>query len=904
MGLGNRTARQHETVRTAGVDPADFWDFKPGQAVMTVDGFSGKVTAVNDGPLAGTESYQVMLDGGLGGGEYTANQLTAKAEAAQYTAAQDYPELADILVERPDIAINTKWASRKTAGDEHWDWGVEMCPECHGPVDTNRGESMSDHLEHEHGLDANDYHQPGGVQSQWEKRASFRDEPRDGNSHRQGPHGIESFDELKPNDGAEPGVDEHGHLTWDGKSPACRDTDEYSMFGQNDAVKQAAFYTADELRAVGEAEEQRLGMSAEDILRSQASGECMCGHGGHTQDQHEQWAEANNRDAWGRPKMQPYDGHGAWDCNNYDCTEHPQSMYEQGGVQGTPGWLSHDAHPDAEVRRQVNQAMPRSDTEDANWLLRQQHTGPSKFSALDVVVAAADDSDFRFEVTAAWSDVRAKAKRIRAEGGVHVVMATQGMVHAEVKGDHHVYETGIQRLPGRHAIASWACGCKWGAYHWGAEDDMSRFAGRMCSHALALQFEVQARGMFGRDVHVDDSKPSWVPRMVVVKHDIDSGKDIRGVPTRMDFSHSAALAAPPIGYVVAAARGAEDPADFALLLSTAGITLQSALRAEAAVNNAWGEPQATPVTPAAGPTKPNNPMDNPASSGWASNPDPESWSQAGPSGLTHMVSSRQEDDEALFEPELGKEAFLPLLIPLAEGLAGAGAGAAAAGGAEVAGAGAARAIVPKVLEKAAPRVLTHEVLKGMDHQDDAGSAPAGPKGPSGPAAPQPGPAHGPGDDDNNPLNYGARADLHEEPEGALPSTDGDLEPEDESFVSTGSVDDIVRQFQATAAAGSLGGGSGGGGVNSIEGQRKENSDIAAAAKAFLETGQMPGAETTTLQTVALKDFSPAEQKQIIDEGANVRAANFDRLDIRGTHYEPLEAALAAAEGNDDEEWMS
>lgn len=33
------------------------------------------------------------------------------------------------------------------------------------------------------------------------------------------------------------------------------------------------------------------------------------------------------RDAWGRKLMQAGDGHSAWSCNNYDCTDHPQSLY-------------------------------------------------------------------------------------------------------------------------------------------------------------------------------------------------------------------------------------------------------------------------------------------------------------------------------------------------------------------------------------------------------------------------------------------------------------------------------------------------------------------------------------------------------------------------------------------------
>lgn len=988
MGLGSRTARQHQTqaAHLAGVDASSSWDFQPGQAVMTVDGFSGKVTAVNDGPLSGTESYLVTLDDNLGGGEYTASQLSAKHDASQYTAAADYPELAGILVERPDIAPNTRYAS-KTA-----------------------------------------------------------------NSSRQGPHGIETFDELEPNDGAEAGVDEHGHLTWDGASPACRDTDEYSMFGQNDAVeKQARYLTEAEARAAGVAEARRQGKSAEEILRAQAhwtdadseggldhndrgkwsddytpeelAGPCHFHHddpadkGTHHLGDHFDHYRRTGRDSWGRPIKQPYDGHGAWSCNNFECTEHPQRMYDQPGLAGMPGWLNHDAGPDAQMRREVNQAMSPKDTQDANWLLEQQGQGPSHLSSLmerlavvgpmdsgkpciqcaahgafssqetvgkcdscderkdiyryrggkyegapeslcldclgsghhlesahdpdeadvdtinhlakrpageggfhpvwmkskqstasvvpwGIVTEAAGDPDFRFHVTAAWSDVRAKAKRIRSEGGVRITAASDGLVMAEVKGDHHVYETGLQRLPGqRTAVATWSCGCKWGAYHWGADDDFSRFAGRMCSHALALQYEAQSRGMFGRNVAVDDAKPSWVPRRVVVKYDIDADRNVKA-PSTMHASLTVA------GALLAAARH-ENLDEVALAFQVGGLDITAALRSMAAVNDAWGEPTAEPTQYAPGPTSPPNPEENPASAGWASAPEPSDWGNAGPSGLTHMVSSRS-DDEAMFEPEMGKEAFLPLLVPLIEGV---GAGAAAAGAAEVgagaaaagaAGTGAGAAGVGGLVRSIAPKVLQHEVVKKVLDGGDEG--PEGPQGPQAPAERAPSGENPVNDDPSNPLNFGARATLHEEPEAALPSTDGDLddafdpgspsglEPESTGFVSTGGIEQIVADFQRTAGASTLAEGSGGG----APGSGSDASDIAAAAKMFLETGQTPA--EGGLQATALKAFTPAEQQRIINEGENVRAANLDRLDIAGTHYEPLEAALAASDT--DEEWLT
>ena len=51
----------------------------------------------------------------------------------------------------------------------------------------------------------------------------------------------------------------------------------------------------------------------------------------------------------------------------------------------------------------------------------------------------------------------------------------------------------------------------------------------------------------------------------------------------------------------------------------------------------------------------------------------------------------------------------------------------------------------------------------------------------------------------------------------------------------------------------------------------------------------------------LKDFSHAEQQALINEGLDVQASNLDRLDIAGTHYEALDAALAA---EDEEGWLA
>jgi hypothetical protein len=140
---------------------------------------------------------------------------------------------------------------------------------------------------------------------------------------------------------------------------------------------------------------------------------------------------------------------------------------------------------------------------------------------------------------------------------------------------------------------------------------------------------------------------------------------------------------------------------------------------------------------------------------------------------------------------------------------------------------------------------------------------------------------------------------HREPQ---PGEDEDEQPDEQhtaaeaQIEAAGSVQDVVAAFQRSAGA-QYGNGSGGG--SSAPAQAGDDMQIAAAARAFL-------AEDGGLQKAALKDFSPAEQKQIIDEGAEagVVAANLASLDIAGTHYESLEAAFREAEAElPDEEWL-
>ena len=102
-----------------------FREYNPGDRVLTIDGVMGSITAVLDGPFNQTESYQVELDNGIGGGLYSVSQLSRaeprkassegdfgtegdettedgiESEASVlHLATEDYPELGSILSER------------------------------------------------------------------------------------------------------------------------------------------------------------------------------------------------------------------------------------------------------------------------------------------------------------------------------------------------------------------------------------------------------------------------------------------------------------------------------------------------------------------------------------------------------------------------------------------------------------------------------------------------------------------------------------------------------------------------------------------------------------------------------------------------------------------------------------
>src|SRR5437016_4214344 len=95
---------RHARHATAGVDSSIYWDFTPGQRVMTKEGFAGVVIEVSDGGLPGQEAYIVTLDKGMGGGQYGPSELRPLGRTSTRTAARawsDYPELGSVQLDRP-----------------------------------------------------------------------------------------------------------------------------------------------------------------------------------------------------------------------------------------------------------------------------------------------------------------------------------------------------------------------------------------------------------------------------------------------------------------------------------------------------------------------------------------------------------------------------------------------------------------------------------------------------------------------------------------------------------------------------------------------------------------------------------------------------------------------------------
>lgn len=185
--------------------------------------------------------------------------------------------------------------------------------------------------------------------------------------------------------------------------------------------------------------------------------------------------------------------------------QHPSHMFDHGAKSpsGKAFWNNYDDPGDPQLNLDHPDNAEKKDVYRPTQLARDLAGKDLSFMgslsvphAYEMARVARKDPEFAFHVTAAWSDVRNKAKRIRAEGKVVIKVATNEGLAGEVQGDHGTYENMITYRPGSRKIADWHCSCKWGDWAW----DRIRFHGRQCSHSLAMIFEAQSRGMFGQEV--------------------------------------------------------------------------------------------------------------------------------------------------------------------------------------------------------------------------------------------------------------------------------------------------------------------------------------------------------------------------------------------------------------------
>lgn len=782
----HRVARQHQTMASAkhaATNSEEWWEHRPGDRVRTIDG-PGRVTAVNDGPFPGAEEYQVELEGGLGGGAYQPGQITKMLPtmaSTEHTADIDYPELGTLLHDRPDPASLSYTAAYQPD-----------VPGANGSQGPFEREYTLPHVY------ARDIHSGAGN--------CVCGAGMDDTLHTEIAPGVEprTADLVGSGDSGSsmtPGATVSDEGNDNGSWPP-----EYNnaLYHRRDDIPKVVASSLPSIEAISDERRKELRDQATDpkhykeLLRGEIAKE----------REDKQRADEFLNEKFGPEMPTPRSYHPAWGGAT------PQDDLF-GRLVGTEPGVSQDVEDAREDRQSLH---------SLNHLL----------------VTASMDPEFRFHFTAAWADVRAKAKRIRAEGGVNITHADDLMVVGNVRGDHHVYETGLQRHPGRRSsVAVYSCGCKWGAYHWGAPDDLSRFAGRMCSHALALQFEAQSRGMFGHDVEVDDAPAKWVPSRVVVKYDIDDRDNLyaraalRGVPRQAP--HLVALAA----------LEDDDPALHAILAATNELFGGGVVESNPTNMNIYG------------PTVPRNPDESPASAGPFAGGLPSDWGAITTNMLarTRVASAMQSEGfwHVLAESLMGEE------------------------GAE--------ATLHEEPQGALPETDGHVHLATPDEARDEDYTPE--QRDLDPLVASLDDVelteHTPDVADNEPQYQSIQTQGAEMTNGAgIGSAEGtDVEelgaPEAIDVLErTGSVGDVVAEFQKSAGAQALRSGSSQSGGGQFD-------DIAGAAEAYL--------------TKTAASFSAAERQALIHESPGTQASNTDRLDIEGTHYALLEDEAA------DEGWL-
>lgn len=165
------------------------------------------------------------------------------------------------------------------------------------------------------------------------------------------------------------------------------------------------------------------------------------------------------------------------------------------------------------------------------------------------VAAKNPDVEWNFHYTAAWSDVQSKATEIYRSNGVKITQVDQDVngwpeiVSGSVQGSTGVYQTSLMLVPGSQATETWACDCAWATYAWDRAPQYRRFEGRMCSHALALRYQMQSefsslRGEPRADLpylpRAASIRTAETVRDLTVQRLVETGKSIRDIQQYID----------------------------------------------------------------------------------------------------------------------------------------------------------------------------------------------------------------------------------------------------------------------------------------------------------------------------------------------------------------------------------
>lgn len=403
-----------------------------------------------------------------------------------------------------------------------------------------------------------------------------------------------------------------------------------------------------------------------------------------------------------------------------------------------------------------------------------------------------------------WRDVQQKAKRIAQSGGVRIVAVAGDTITADVKGDSAVYQTGITRVPGTRQVALWSCGCPWSTYSWGRSGRWKKYEGRMCAHALALVYKAQKEEIFGGKVVEQSELPDWWT------------KDTKRILEQRS--------APPGTWRLDVAA--------ALTSHLAGVeSMRDSVLAMTAINAGERAVKANGLSVCASIIRAE--LDSIV---------------AGENFIPSMIAEIPENKIeikpflVLVNDVLGK---VTSIDPINLTCDVSGVGCVPMCWCEHPKWNTSEGLIPPV---EVPALAEQQIVAKTHLEDDLLWLKAN----------------------------GGLSILTNEPEPALPRTEGDSDAEVDSEwdrqKETDSVDMnlssifTIAQQQSDSRAWLM---------NGSSESSQDTADIAVAARQFL-------AKT------ALKDFSAAEQTEIIEEGGGVRAANLDLLQIEGTHYQSLE----------------